>query len=247
MNTSPKLNRKYILRDLNFQNFLGGLTAPPEPPYRSGCARFARSRWSENSMMCVYSKYSCGRPCLHVAQDLRTVASLIGQGDNQVILLKLPTTTELANLFTKTLRIEAERLGMELKEEETWSSTVLFEYNKKCYLYGLEVCSALKNASKLTSDRNVGIPTFATQVGAYFSGGLAIAGAHSQPGPGYLCAEIGAPERGHGFDRCPSDSIAPRPATLRRISGRDLLWFLLPGSHGSTDSCNSTDYGSRAL
>lgn len=135
-----------------------------------------------------------------VAHELRTTASVLGQGDNQVLVVELPdrsdtrfcdtTPSQFMDLFISRLYEVSTELGMRLKTEETWCSSVLFEYSKQYHVGGAAVSCALKRASRVSSDANDGIKTRSNRVSSVFSAGIGVAGTDSSPGPGYALTLI---------------------------------------------------------
>ena len=97
-----------------------------------------------------------------------------------------------ADLFVRRLGERSKVLGMEIKEEETWYSTVLFEYSKKYHLRGSEVSSALKKASRMGSDSNDGIKTLSNRVSSAFFTGISVAAVDSTPNAAYILAVMEA-------------------------------------------------------
>ena len=79
--------------------------------------------------------------------------------------------------------------GLQLKKEETWISTVLFEYGKSFYILGAPVSSALKRASKVSVEGNAGISTLSSEI-TVFSNGVAVAGSDHTPVCGYFCSLV---------------------------------------------------------
>ena len=83
-----------------------------------------------------------------------TVAVLIGQGDSQVLRIFVPppdelrrrglTKKEFISLYRDTIAELSDKCGMEIKKEDTWCSSYLFEYSKRYYFKGTEVAGALK-------------------------------------------------------------------------------------------------------
>ncbi|APG78650.1 RNA-dependent RNA polymerase, partial [Beihai rhabdo-like virus 3] len=136
------------------------------------------------------------------ASQLGTEAFLLGQGDNQTVLLSIPHPSVLRDLdmsvqtyidafLGKVSEISSE-VGMELKMDETWVSTNLFEYGKKYHYRGVEVSSGLKRASKISSETNSGLPTLSNSISSLFSGGISTSGCDSSPQPGFVLACVEA-------------------------------------------------------
>nr|WPR17567.1 MAG: RNA-dependent RNA polymerase [Beetle nyamivirus] len=139
---------------------------------------------------------------LLVAETCNTSASLLGQGDNQVILLRIPpshildeqhhTATSYVDDFVEKLSIAAEQAGIPIKEAETWRSSYLFEYSREYHFKGAQVSSALKRVSRLASEANQSIPSLNADLSGFFSTGAAAASKDIIPGPAYLCTVIEA-------------------------------------------------------
>lgn len=78
-----------------------------------------------------------------------TTASLLGQGDNQVIVLRIPSSEYLAdrNLtpdqytqqFLQVVEAVCIEAGIVIKVPESWRSRRLLEYGRKCFLDGVQV------------------------------------------------------------------------------------------------------------
>ncbi|KAJ8709986.1 hypothetical protein PYW07_009352 [Mythimna separata] len=100
---------------------------------------------------------------LIVSWKCGTIATLTGQGDNQVIYLRLPNTPTLEGLrmtrsqyiswFQETLFELCAQAGITLKLKETWVSTSLLEYGE-FFFKGAQVSSALKRISRMASEAN---------------------------------------------------------------------------------------------
>lgn len=136
---------------------------------------------------------------LGVAEERGTTATLLGQGDNQVIVVELPPssvlsalgeTSEFLQSFIRCLESYSEQLGMLLKPEETWTSTVLFEYSKAYHFKGSNVSSGLKRASRVSSYSNDRIKTFANRISSIYSSGASVAGVDTSPLMAYLLTLI---------------------------------------------------------
>ncbi|ASA47413.1 RdRp [Culex mononega-like virus 2] len=86
---------------------------------------------------------------------------IMGQGDNQVILLQYPKeAVNIADLranFLNNLELTLRNVGHKLKEKETWFSKHLHEYSKQRIYKGVAVSSGTKKASKIIPDINDGL------------------------------------------------------------------------------------------
>lgn len=130
---------------------------------------------------------------LRAAHMCDTTASLLGQGDNQVIVLRIPSSTYLANRnltseqythqFLKVLEKVCIESGVVVKVPESWKSRRLMEYGRKYFMDGVQVSSALKKVPRLTSEANQAIHTINTAVAGLFASGTSIAGDDITPIP----------------------------------------------------------------
>lgn len=139
---------------------------------------------------------------LIVSWSCGTSASLLGQGDNQVILLRIPpssfleekgmTTEEYIQYFLETLKVWCEKAGIVIKLEETWHSRNLFEYSRKYHYKGSQVSGALKRISRLASEANQVIPSLTGELAGIMSTGAAAAAEDATPVAAYFCAILEA-------------------------------------------------------
>ena len=94
--------------------------------------------------------------------------SIIGQGDNQVIVCRL-TSEQAANApqfaedFLSHLDREQQRYGVPLKKTECWYSNQVYEANKELYVCGRQLTNGMKYASKIASDSNDATNVFETK------------------------------------------------------------------------------------
>ncbi|UDL13960.1 MAG: RNA dependent RNA polymerase [Xiangshan Nyami-like virus] len=134
-----------------------------------------------------------------------TSASLLGQGDNQVILLRIPPGDYLSRLqinkegyirqFLQVLEDLSTRIGIVIKLEETWWSSSLFEYSRRYHLNGAQVSGALKRVSRLASEANQVIPSLNSDLSGLFSTGASAAAEDSTPMYAYYCTIVEAAMR----------------------------------------------------
>lgn len=111
---------------------------------------------------------------------------IIGQGDNQFIVLMLPIRvpglTESQYIsnhqpliekdlgrYMETLEEVSNGLGMKLKLEETWCSTRLMNYGKEILVDGCYTTSILKRASRAYSEVNDIYPTLSKRISSLYS------------------------------------------------------------------------------
>ncbi|AHA90827.1 RNA-dependent RNA polymerase [Sierra Nevada virus] len=132
------------------------------------------------------------------AIEYGTQATLLGQGDNQVICLRHPSTKQLKNLglsvqgwaegFLELLEKNMAFIGLVLKPKESWISTSLFEYSREYHIGGCPVSRGLKLASKLLSAPNSQVPTFNTTISSLYASSAGLAGADQTPLMAYYLA-----------------------------------------------------------
>lgn len=84
---------------------------------------------------------------LLVAREKNTQVSLLGQGDNQMVIVKVPSEEELTNRgttkedyindFKVAMAAMAEKCGLVIKAEESWHSEKLVEYSRAYHCPGV--------------------------------------------------------------------------------------------------------------
>ncbi|UHK03158.1 MAG: RNA-dependent RNA polymerase [Hangzhou cletus punctiger xinmovirus 1] len=94
---------------------------------------------------------------------------IFGQGDNQVVEIKLASNQhhrrkEITEEFLEKLASFFKSVGHELKEEETWFSIKLFEFGKIRSFEGESVSNATKKACRLIPDVNDGVDCWASSL-----------------------------------------------------------------------------------
>lgn len=123
---------------------------------------------------------------LLVARERNTQVSLLGQGDNQMVIVRVPSEQELSNRrttkreyiqqFKEAMSRMADSCGLIIKPEESWHSERLIEYSKSYHYQGSQVSNTLKKISRIHSEANQTIPTFNGKISGMFSAGAAAAG-----------------------------------------------------------------------
>ncbi|UHK03312.1 MAG: RNA-dependent RNA polymerase [Hangzhou eysarcoris guttigerus lispivirus 1] len=123
---------------------------------------------------------------------------IIGQGDNQFIVVLLPMSTpgmmeemyiknhqehiaDQIQFYLSTLENVMIGLGMVLKKEETWCSTKLLCYGKEILVEGCYTTSILKRASRAYSEVNEVYPTISTRISSVFSSCHSVASKSFEP------------------------------------------------------------------
>lgn len=129
---------------------------------------------------------------LLVAREKNTQVSLLGQGDNQMVIVKVPSEEEelhnrgtdkegYINDFKISMAAMAEKCGLLIKAEESWHSEKLVEYSRAYHYKGVQVSTALKKISRVNSEANQTIPTFYGKIAGMFSAGSSAAGEDHVP------------------------------------------------------------------
>jgi hypothetical protein len=105
----------------------------------------------------------------YTAEKSNIQISLMGQGDNQVIIIhynrnQLLIKDEVRIAFMNSLETIFWSVGLELKMSETWSSKYLHEYGKARYYDGIAVSQGTKKSASLVPDANESYPTFSSPI-----------------------------------------------------------------------------------
>lgn len=132
-----------------------------------------------------------------VAADMGATAALLGQGDNQVICLRIPSPDVLEQLamdrptyvsnFVTKLGEWSKRAGIIIKTEETWISNHLFEYFRRYHLGGSQVSGGLKRNSRCDTEANQAIPSVDPDLSSTSTTATCAAAEDPHPGPAYVC------------------------------------------------------------
>lgn len=130
------------------------------------------------------------------AETCNTTATFLGQGDNQVVLLKIPPADALrrrgqserdyVDNFVSVLTRYANEAGIPIKPLETWQAAKLFEYSRKYHYQGAQVSCALKKISRLASEANQVIPTVNGDLSGLYSTGASAAAEDLTPKSAYI-------------------------------------------------------------
>lgn len=137
---------------------------------------------------------------LLTAQMMDTTASLLGQGDNQVVLLKVPSGSfleaegsnrqEYIDRFVTMLADNSAKAGLVVKTQETWTSTTLFEYARRYHYKGSQVPSGLKRVVRIASEANQTLPSVSADISSIFSTGTSAAQEDISPIPSFYVAAV---------------------------------------------------------
>jgi hypothetical protein len=120
--------------------------------------------------------------------------TLMGQGDNQVILAHLDmsaavdkdeATRTLASRITESISDACSKVGQDAKPEECLESTVVITYSKDIFIAGAEYYLTLKSISRLFPRGTSEFPTVLNCVGAIGAGSVAAAERMKDPIRGY--------------------------------------------------------------
>lgn len=169
------------------------LAHPGEPPasdllwygHEGGFEGISQKHWT----IATYSMIDLGMASYELEY------SLVGQGDNQVILSTVTTppdvdtTTHLRALASDIKRSIAEscaEVGQEAKEEECLESTNVVTYSKNFYLEGAEFFLTLKATSRIFPRGASDFPTVSNGVAAITSSCIAAAEQMKQPLLGFF-------------------------------------------------------------
>ncbi len=132
----------------------------------------------------------------YVALKSNVMINILGQGDNQVVVIRIPprnhpimrgkTADQYVEEF-KTLLVEtATRFGIPIKALESWSSKTLLEYSKKYFQAGVELESPLKSVFRSGSMVTSPLQTFEMSISTIISSGVAIAAKDKSADPSFL-------------------------------------------------------------
>lgn len=148
---------------------------------------------------------------LLVAREKNTQVSLLGQGDNQMVIIKVLSEEELSNRgstkeqyisdFKVVMSAMADKCGLVIKSEESWHSEKLVEYSRAYHYKGAQASTTLKKISRVNSQANQTIPTFNGKIAGMFSAGSSAAGEDYVPYWAYYvtCVETAHHIRRHMF------------------------------------------------
>ncbi|UHK03185.1 MAG: RNA-dependent RNA polymerase [Hangzhou rhabdovirus 3] len=98
-------------------------------------------------------------------EETKTFGSIMGQGDNQVIILNFKGSLDkesikiYLNRFVNFLDQFLKDLGPPLKKEETWISSNFFSYGKFPIYKGSPLCMSQKKIARMLKTSNEGFPT----------------------------------------------------------------------------------------
>jgi hypothetical protein len=110
-----------------------------------------------------------------------TSYELIGQGDNQVVRVAIPMTSEGREIVIPKIRDEINQrlfetcasVNQEVKPEENIESTSVLTYSKDVYVNGVEYPTSLKKHSRLFPVTAMDFPSIAMKASAIMAGAVA--------------------------------------------------------------------------
>nr|WPV74308.1 MAG: RNA-dependent RNA polymerase [Drosophila Inveresk nyamivirus] len=153
--------------------------------------------WFEGMRQKVWTIYTANL-LLYVARENKYHISVTGQGDNQVVLVKiLPyhllfekgmSPYDYVNFYLKRLNEICETINLPIKIEESWMSCHLIEYSRQYFYKGVQIPSALKKVSRMHATANSDLPTTAGDISSISASGSSVADVDKAPDPAYLCA-----------------------------------------------------------
>lgn len=126
----------------------------------------------------------------YVMETSNVSGDIMGQGDNQVIVLHFSKddtrVTEKREAFLKNLSAGFQGMNHELKRKETWWSTKLHEYSKQRVFKGICVSYGTKKAAKLIPDINDGLFSFSSSMSTINTITEGIARADNNPDAAFM-------------------------------------------------------------
>lgn len=169
--------------------------------------------------------------------------SLLGQGDNQVVLatVSIPPVLDeaaylrdLASRIKESISISCASVGQEAKEEECLESTEVVTYSKDFYVKGSEFFLSLKAVSRIFPRGASDFPTVSNGLAAITSSSIAAAERMKQPLLGFFLSVFHSARYLIRIRGRPTVEGAFIPMTLRSQLTEDMIGRLLtiPGSVG---------------
>ena len=120
---------------------------------------------------------------------------IIGSGDNQIIMCKMPlgrSPADVQTLLYAGLQGFEEAAALMIKLMETFTSYRYMEYGKACYIDGKLITFEIKRATRIGTESQENIPSINTKVSGCCVTGVASAGDGLTPVPAYFvtCVEV---------------------------------------------------------
>nr|DBA13207.1 TPA_asm: L polymerase [Para molly bornavirus] len=130
---------------------------------------------------------------LIVLEKLRVRGEVLGQGDNQTLVIHTRPGQDknlVRDRILMSLKEFAMRCGLILKPDECWSSDVLYEYGKKMYFKGSQVSNFLKIFSRITDSTGELYPNVYARLACLSSSCLAASQADHSPWPSVVASIV---------------------------------------------------------
>ncbi|DBA13213.1 TPA_asm: L polymerase [Bombay duck fish bornavirus] len=130
---------------------------------------------------------------LIVLERLRIRGEVLGQGDNQTLVIHTRPNQDknlVRDRVVSSLKEFALKCGLILKPEECWSSDVLYEYGKKMYFRGSQVSNFLKIFSRITDSTGELYPNVYARLACLSSSCLAASQADHTPWPSVIASIV---------------------------------------------------------
>nr|WPV62312.1 MAG: RNA-dependent RNA polymerase [Wenzhou bat tapwovirus 1] len=128
-----------------------------------------------------------------VAMTHQYRVELLGQGDNQAVILHIPEDyqePDRAVRYIQEFRRHLSEFSLEaqvpMKPEETWISSILFEYGRVSFYRGAQVPAAMKKASRIGTEPNNPLTSLLNILNNCYSGGVSVSGLDRHPAPAYF-------------------------------------------------------------
>jgi hypothetical protein len=136
---------------------------------------------------------------VEASQKFGVSCRLLGQGDNQVILVKYPKDLpkryngdylRYAFDYVAAVQANCDKVKIKMKANETWVAACLYEYNKRHCWKGAQVPCAFKKIARIHGDANEPFPTISEDISTAFGTCAAVCSdEHFQSAP-YIMALI---------------------------------------------------------
>ncbi|DBA13189.1 TPA_asm: L polymerase [electric eel bornavirus] len=124
-------------------------------------------------------------------EELGIKGEILGQGDNQTLIIQCPLgqeKTKCKNEVLQRLHVVSGDCGLVLKPEECWSSDVLYEYGKRMYFKGTSVPNFFKIFSRVSDSTGEVYPNIYSRLSCLSSSCLSGAQADTSPWASVMAA-----------------------------------------------------------
>ncbi|DBA13183.1 TPA_asm: L polymerase [little skate bornavirus] len=160
----------------------------------------------EDSETCVHGTLSMGEGMrqklwtiltgcaeLLTLQEMGLNGQVLGQGDNQTLLVMTPHHVDknlLKTALIERIELNAKKMGHVLKPDECWASDTLYEYGKKMYFKSAPVSNFLKIFSRITDSTGEIFPNIYARLSCLSSSCLSAAQADHTPWPALIASIV---------------------------------------------------------